>query len=365
MSVHRFAGLWCAVVLGSCVPAGCVAPPSESGAPTSNSATTSRDGAGVAPPEGPDPGKGPQIDMAGDQPGIENPPEGAKAIVFTTLVDLPMDVSLEPAWSVVDAGVFPAITRGVWNSNGLRIGLLPKDKLAAFLEALPPNWGNRRRQMWGGDEPTVLVRSRPIRAQFFADLTVPPFAPQRETFTGHTVAMLMELRPQRGGFTLVTLTPQHHQPRQLIRPRKPQEKLLDGRIFEELSVRVAVPEEGEAARYLVMGLARSPRTLPVDQRDLPLRGQEAEPGPDGRPSAPADEQSVASGEALDLVLQAEQGLPEGEQPEQPEGPPPLGGIRDERVEPLPLNLGRALMTTGMRGGEAQVLIIMEIRGIRE
>ncbi|CAN0460601.1 unnamed protein product, partial [Ectocarpus fasciculatus] len=171
-----------------------------------------------------------------------------------------------------------------------------------FLEALPRNWGNRRKEMWGGDEPVVLVRSRPIRAEFFADLTVPPFAPQRETFKGNTVAMLMELRPQRGGFTLVTLTPQHHRPRQTIRPRTPQEKLMDGRIFEELSVRVAVPEEGMAARYLVLGLARDARTLPVDQRDLPMPGEESEQ--DAEPAT--DEQSVAEVNTPDLVLQAEQ-----------------------------------------------------------
>ncbi|MEM1097293.1 MAG: hypothetical protein AAGH92_00760 [Planctomycetota bacterium] len=311
----------------------------------------------------------PDIAMAGDGVGItemSEAPVGAKAVAFVTLVDLPMDVSLDPAWSVVDEDVFPAITSGVWRSNGLRIGLLSKSRLVDFLNALPPNWGNRRQRIWGGDEPKVLVRSRPIRAEFFADLTVPPFAPHTETFRGHTATMLLELRPQRGGFTRVTLTPQHHKPRQVIRPRSPQEKLLDGRVFEELSVTVAVPEQGEAARYLVLGLARDPRTLPLDQRDLPRPDEKQDqPEIEGETPASGETQEIAdSRERLDLVLQADGGLPEPDAPEVAERQPGWSDAIDRRIDPLPLNLGRALMTTGMRGGEAQVLMIIEVRGLR-
>lgn len=310
------------------------------------------------------------IDMAGEGVGVTDAaaaPEGTKAVAYVTLVDLPLDVSLEPAWSVVDEDVFPAITSGVWRSNGLRVGLLSKTKLGEFLGALPPNWGNRRQRVWGGDEPKVLVRSRPIRAEFFADLTVPPFAPQRETFRGNTTTLLMELRPQRGGFTRVTLTPQHHKPRQVIRPRTPQEKLLDGRIFEELSVTVAVPEQGASARYLVLGLARDPRTLPWEQRDLPNPGEPAEPQFEGEPQEPppAEGQGVViGGDGLNLVLQADGGLPQPNVPEVDEPKPEWDDAVERRVEPLPLNLGRALMTTGMRGGEAQVLMIIEVQGLR-
>ncbi|MEM8783370.1 MAG: hypothetical protein AAGE65_11020 [Planctomycetota bacterium] len=312
-----------------------------------------------------DPGASdPGIAMAGDTAGFTDAstaPEGALAVAFVTLVDLPLDVSLEPAWSVVDEDVFPAITSGVWRSNGLRIGLLPKRRLTEFLHALPANWGNRRQRIWGGDEPAVLVRSRPIRAAFFADLTVPPFAPQRETFQGHTTALLMKLRPLPGGFTRVTITPQHHRPRQTIRMRTAQEKLLDGRVFEELSVTVAVPEEGHEARYLVLGLARDPRTLPVDQRDLPRPGETDEPRFETPEPAEDGGSEVAADGGLDVVLQSEGGLPDPPDPE----PENFGEVVDRRVEPLPLNLGRALMTTGMRGGEAQVLMILEIRGLRQ
>ncbi|MEM7576471.1 MAG: hypothetical protein AAF328_03260 [Planctomycetota bacterium] len=310
----------------------------------------------------------PSIDMAGDGVTDETAaPEGTKAVAFVTLVDLPLDVSLEPAWSVVDEDVFPAITSGVWRSNGLRIGLLPRDRLVDFLNALPPNWGDRRQRIWGGDEPRALVRSRPIRAEFFVDLTVPPFAPQRETFRGNTATLLMKLRPQRGGFTRVTLTPQHHKPRQTIRPRTPQEKLLDGRIFEELSVTVAVPEQKDSARYLVLGLARTARTLPLDQRDLPMPGEAEpeEPAFESEEVSPTTEPGVATRESgLDLVLQADVGLPEPAEDEEglTDG---LNDVIDRRVDPLPLNLGRALMTTGMRGGEAQVLMMIEVRGLRE
>ncbi len=260
----------------------------------------------------------------------------AEARVTTVLI--PLDRGIDRAWALADEEVVPALTRGVWHGNGLRVGLLPASRLNDFIDALPETWDDRQQRIVAGPTPTPLVRSRPLRAAFYADLTVPPFAPKREEVTGHRLHLLMSVRPQPGGFCRVELTPHHHKPRQMLRPRTAQEKLLDGRLFEELAIRLAVTGD----RYLVLGLARDPWTLPPDQRP---GAQDPEELPDD--AGGGEPVNAVDAGAVDVVLQAQH----------QDGPaiPPAPTI------PLPLNLGRALMTQGVPGGEAQIVMLIRLR----
>ena len=321
------------------LPLGCAAPPD---APPSHP-TLADIHSKVTPP-------GPPPDAANDPGSI---PADAAAQAHITTVLVPLNESINAAWKNVDEEVFHALTRGVWHSNGLRVGLLPQKDLADFLHALPGRRDDDRQQrIIGGATPTPLRRSRPLAARFFADLTVPPFAPKREELRGHRLQLLIGFRPQSGGFTLVDLTPHHHKPRQMLRARTAQEKLMDGRLFEELAITVAVPRD----QYLILSLARDPATLPPEVPQAPADPENTDenPPPTDTPiarlqPAPTTPTSTSTSTSTDFILQNAQ-----EPPAETPNPFP------RKIQPLPLNLGRALMTQAGPGGEAQVILIMHI-----
>ncbi len=297
------------------------------------------------------------------EPGGSAIPADAAVRARVTTLSVPLNQSVNAAWKTVDEDVFPALTRGVWHGNGLRIGLLQESQLEAFLDALPGTRADDRVQrVIGGPRPMSLLRSRPLAARFFADLTVPPFAPKRETVRGNRLHLLISFKPQPGGFTRVELTPHHHKPRHILRARTDEEKLLDGRRFDELAVTVAVPSD----RFLVLGLARDPSTLPPE----PAEPDGQAPDGEDRPTKTADAGKIAE-PARNLILQnaGESTTPHAEDEPAPESEttptqPDTPNLFPRRIQPLPLNLGRALMTEAVPGGEAQVLLLMKIEPLQ-
>ena len=280
-----------------------------------------------------------------------------KARARITEVYLPLDVSLESAWVMVDEDVFPAVTRGVWRSNGMRVGLLHESQLGPFLEELPPTIEEREKAFVGYDQRSPLRRSPRIAATLYADLTVPPFAPKREFVRGHRLQLLAALQPS-GNATRVELTPQHHVPRMTLRPREPLEKALDGRIFEELSVPLVVPGD----RFLVLGLYRDPARLPGLDGETP----EVEPvreeisDPTERQTGVQVRRDSGSTGSRAVVL-----LSDGSAPPQAEPAfPGFEGAVDARPpDPVPLHIGRGLFTQPWLGEEVQVLMLIRFRPI--
>ena len=258
----------------------------------------------------------------------------ARAQLSATLtrVTLPLGVSLEPAWREVDEDALPPLTRGVWRANGLRAGVLPADRLGAFLAGLPPAWGRRRFELIRPEGPVLVRRSPPLVQPVFADLTVPPYAPRREPLLGHRAALLMGLTPAgpgggsgggSGGGLDVRLTPLHQKPAASLRPQTAAEKERSGRLFAELSLRLRVPR----GHYAVIGLARDAAGLPTAAE---LAAAEAAPTPGAGAGAAA-----------------------------PPRPAPTGFS----PPPLPPNLGRALFTLPpQRRGEPQVLLLVRSAG---
>ena len=248
----------------------------------------------------------PPVDPAG-------PAEAAGLSAAVTRVTLPLGVSLEPAWREVDEDVLPPLTRGVWRANGLRAGVLPADRLGAFLDGLPPVWEDRSFRVVKPDGPVLLRRSPPLVLPVFADLTVPPYAPRLEELLGHRAALLVEFSeaPAAGGLDL-RLTPLHQKPAASLYPRTAAEKEREGRAFVELALRLRVPR----GDYAVLGLAR-------DAAGLPTAAELAAP-PEAPPVAPTQ-------------------------------PAPAGLL----PPPLPPNLGRALFTLPAEArGEPQVLLLL-------
>ena len=216
----------------------------------------------------------------------------------------------------------PPLSRGVWRANGLRTGVLAADDLPGFLAGLPPAWEDRRFRIVRPDGPVIVRRSPPLVRPVVADLTVPPYAPRLESLLGHRAALLMEASPAGGGVDL-RFTPLHQRPRPTVIPRTAAEKELDGRRFDELSLRLLVP----SGAYAVVGLARDAGGLPT--------------GPELAAEAAGASAPGAGAE--------------------PEGQDPQATLPPARFDPppLPAGLGRALFTLPREPrGQPQVLLLV-------
>lgn len=254
---------------------------------------------------------------------------GPGATASLLRVSFPLDLSIEPAWAQVDENVLPPLTRGVWRANGLRAGVIPGERLEAFLDELPPVWSDRLFRIGTAGLPRVVGRSAPLIRPVTVDLTVPPFAPRVEELLGRRVALLMELAPGDSGL-VVTLTPLHQRPMPTVVPRTAAEKELDGRLFTELAIRLTIPRGSHA----VVGLARDPSGLPTA--------------------------AEIAAEAAPLVSTPQRSAP----PLASDTPSPPSGLlapTPVRLDPppLPAHLGRALFTAvPERRGEPQLLLLI-------
>ena len=253
-----------------------------------------------------------------DEPGVPAPRHAARCAVRT--VTLPLDRPLEAAWAELDETILPPLSRAVWNANGLRVGLLDASDAGGFGDALGTPDDVGRQNLVVIDRPTVLRESPPLRADFVADLTRPPAAPRLETFTRGRARLLISARPAGGGATL-RLTPQHFVPRTTLTARHPLEKLLDGRVFDELAIEINL----------------SPGTALVVGYSLPVALRPPAPDESVEPNTPTTG------------------------PNDPDAPPP-----DLNLDPvdLPLDLGRALMTAGKSRREQQRLIVLTVLDTR-
>lgn len=251
-----------------------------------------------------------------------------------------VDRSLSEAWSLSDEAVLPELSRAVWNANGLRVGVLPAVRGRDFVLALGEVTEVRDTQLLSHDYPEPLRRSPPLRAEFFADLTIPPRPVTIETLTRGRLRMLMASRALSGGRTRVTLIPQHHLDRATLLPLPPRERVLEGRVFDELSVQIDLDPQD----VLLLGFYQSPlpSQAPEDTpEDTPEPGGATTPDPSAAAAMPndaSDEADTASG--IDT-------------PDEPETP------AAEEAEPLPpLNLGRGLFTTGIADDDQQMLFLL-------
>lgn len=249
-------------------------------------------------------------------PGDPVSRHATKCLVRT--VFLPLNRPTEVAWATLDETALPELSRAVWNANGLRLGILDAADAGDFGTALGPPDRFSDQSLIAIDLPTELRESPRLQATFTADLTRPPGPQHLETFTGYKARMLIAASPSARGAT-VTLTPQHFVPKASLLARGPLQKLLDGRVFEELAASVEI-RPGQA---LVLGYA-----LPVALRP-PLPVEPDDEDAEGKPDAPAA----------------------------PDTPTP-----DLNIDPqaLPLDLGRALLTEGRATREQQRLIVLTV-----
>ena len=176
--------------------------------------------------------------------GDEGPakPKGVYAVIRRA--DVPLDESTDDAWAIINEQIVPPVTRGAWRGNGLRLGLLPKDKLDAYSEAMPKPVAFSRVMINKSDYSVPIIETARLRKDvlFEVDLTRPPRPRQIEKIKGgesSTLRMLARIETEADGRHTLVLTPQHHIPSPFdLVPRDPLEKEMDGRVYDELSVRL-------------------------------------------------------------------------------------------------------------------------------
>ena len=280
----------------------------------------------------------------GPRGGAVSRPTAAPVDWLARRILIPLDHPTEEVWQLTDETILPDASRAVWNGNGLRVGLLNVNQADEF----GPTLGNvlevQDTHIRNVGEPELLRRSPPLRAEFFADLTVPPLPVTKEYFSRGRLQLLMTSRPRGDGSALLTLLPQHYFPRSSFVPRTAAEKLLDGRIYDELGIDLNL---GPREALLIGYYQTPPPEAPDDNAPADSDPPPADPDTTGagseiaplRPSQPPTREQAA----------------ENQPPVEAESGPPA---KEQATTEVELNLGRGLFTTGATDRDRQILILI-------
>jgi hypothetical protein len=299
-------------------------------------------------------------------PDPEEPVRPAVIHAIVQRIDIPLDEPTDDAWALINEQAFPAITRGMWQSNGLRLGLLEEDDVEPFATAMPQVLELFETQVYTSDHPVPIMATPRLRtgSRIPVDLSAPPAPPREDVITGGGDGKLQFLAQleQTDGKVYLVLTPHHFLPdnNHLI-PRDILERELDGRLFHELAVRVELRHD----RLLVIGLFWPwPIEEQLDDNDP---GRVPRPSVDlswiAQTSIALDDDPAAPPSHLRL------GVPE--RPESDEVPDEDAAEPDEdsattpvryaRVAPpLPVHFGRALLTGTRARQPVQTLLLISI-----
>ncbi|MEM9418121.1 MAG: hypothetical protein AAGA25_03570 [Planctomycetota bacterium] len=261
-------------------------------------------------------------------------------------VSLPLGHSTQEAWGLADETVLNDLGRAVWNANGLRVGVMNAARGREFNEALGETIDRRDTQILSYNFLEDVRESPPLRAEFFADLTVPPNPVTLEYFTKGRIRLLMASQPLGNGSTRVTLTPQHFQRKTTLLPRTPQERELDGRVFDELSVEIDILSN----QVLLLGFYQPPPPVTEDKA-TESNNEEAPPTPETQ--APTEAPSILPR----TVEDADERTISIDKPEAEVAVEPKPNAAEEVDEIPPLNLGRGLFTTGIKDDDLQMVFV--------
>ncbi len=214
----------------------------------------------------------PLRDVAGNvKPPVNPAMPVSRALVNIQQIAMRLDRPTDPAWETVNEDAFPAVTRSVWNANGLRLGLIRRDHLRDLIEKLPPASSVGNEKVLASDHPVAVRRSPPLAGVVTVDLTIPPLAVREEQITGGRVQLLLDVNAAQ----TLRLTPHHYLPQFSLQPRSVLEKDLDGRIFNELALSAGLGPQD----VLVLGLYRPWPLLLAD----PMRNDQDEAAPSDKP----------------------------------------------------------------------------------
>ncbi|MEM9415337.1 MAG: hypothetical protein AAGA29_07665 [Planctomycetota bacterium] len=303
-------------------------------------------------------------------------------------IDVPLDQSTDNAWAVTDEDAFPAITRSIWHANGLRLGLLGEDDVEAFAEHMPEVLELFETQVYTSSHPVAVMRTPRLRdsMRIPVDLTLPPAPPHNETILGGEDGKLQLLARLEieDGKTYVVLTPHHAQPDgNRLQPRDLLERELEGRMYDELAIRVELTDD----RLLIVGLYwpwpigeafDDDEHTDTPQPDLDITWQTHAPSPaladdpaappphlwlgvPDRPETPQDENTNNRSETDTRDPETANDPGDTNPSADPQGRNEPASIRRTRIAPpLPLHFGRVLLTGTRARKPVQTFLLISI-----
>ncbi len=258
-------------------------------------------------------------------------------------IDLPLDVSLDPCWAVVDESIVPLRTQGMWQINGLRIGILSAENAQAFAQALPTIHGESRAKLIGSPYPSSVRIAPRLRQPVPIDLTDPPKSTQIFKARGGRLQLLAKITRDDTGQAYLELTPHHYKPKAHLVPRSPLEKQLDGQVFEPLAARLPLTPN----TAIVVGLYR-----PWPETQEPEETQE----PANDSAEPTDEvihnAEPTTNKTPDATNITDTPVPSSDQ---------HSALKDQPSAPaIPNHLGKALMAGRRAGHDIQIVMVISI-----
>lgn len=293
-------------------------------------------------------------------------PTGVYAVIRRA--DVPLDESTDDAWSIINEQLVPPVSRGVWRGNGLRVGLLPREQLDAYSEAMPEPAGFSRTLMSKSAYLAPIIETPKLRSdlRFEIDLTRPPRPRAVEMIQGgenSTLRLMARIETEADGRHTLVLTPQHYIPSPLnLIPRDPLEKELDGRVYDELTLRITPGKD----QIVAVGLhwpwpkgevleeddESAPSSQPVDQVLLSRSTSLPTADPSDPAAPPLHLTPLEDGDEQDPTDQSAQADPSGVEPQDTE--PRYGRV----APPLATSFGSTLLTgTRIRQPIRTVLLI--------
>lgn len=243
-------------------------------------------------------------------------------------VDMPLAVSLDASWAAVDEQAVPLLIHGMWQANGLRIGILHAEQAQAFAQALPNIHGESRAKLFTAHYPTAIRSTPRLIDPVTIDLTDPPRSPTLYRAHDGRLQLLARIGRDESGQAWLELTPHHYKPKADLVPRSPLEKQLDGKVFNTLSA--MLPLSPDTA--IVVGLY--PPRPEADESTEAVEEKTPE-------SAENKEQPATPTESVDQPSE----ISDHKSP-----PPPA----------LPHHLGKSLMAGERAGKPMQILLVISV-----
>ncbi len=274
-------------------------------------------------------------------PASLDPHSRPLAIAQIERLDLPLDRPLERIEPFLDtSGLNEAVVQA-WHANGLRAGLVDPSLRNKLTEDLGAPLSHQTTQTVLTGHPQSLGTSGPIHDPRSLQLTLPDQSPQTLRLTSGRLQWLLRCVPDStGAITAIELVPHHFQPKATVQPREPWEKALDGRVFEQLALKVTLPLN----RVLVVA-------------------------PDWPQAASAPPQEASTPEPPDTAGAGSAGVhPAPIEPPNNQASPEQTHEPAHRQDPsptLPPNLGTGLLTASRFGRPVQAVFLITLSPVEQ
>ncbi|MEM6394416.1 MAG: hypothetical protein AAF797_16740 [Planctomycetota bacterium] len=279
----------------------------------------------------------PTVETTVSQPTPDPELPATRAVVSITRTLLPIDDPLDTAWSLVNEDVFPTLTTAVYANNGIRLGVLNRNRLDEFIAALPTPLNTSGGTLLASDHPVPILRSPRLRQPLPVDLTIPPMIHRGLTLERGQAQILAKATTSPSGKTRLELLPHHYLPKPSLTPRSPLDKDLDGRLIAELTTRIALPP----GHIIVLGLTPPPAPPPAP---LP-------PAPEPEPST-----TPTDGEAICEAPPESPAVPTT----QPATQPARLTYPTRTPDDFPPSLGKSLFIQTLGGLPTQTLLLIRL-----